>query len=65
MTSSRREELKAAAHKAFLDYESKLCANLRVPEGDDWYRHLPENTSGDRMFAEWQRLVRESRLAGN
>lgn len=43
----------AAALAAF---EDKQRQRLNVPAGEDWQMYLPENKSGDRMFAEWQRL---------
>jgi hypothetical protein len=39
------------------EFETKMHRVLKVPAGDDWQMHIPENKSGDRMFAEWQRLA--------
>ncbi|MGA1803653.1 hypothetical protein [Rhizobium sp. HT1-10] len=61
MSDERRE----AAHKAFLKYEAKLLRDLKVPEGADWANYLPDNNRANWLFAEWQRLARESRLAEN
>ncbi len=44
------------ACRALEDYETYLRSKLNVPEGEEWYGFLPENSTGDRLFKRWQAL---------
>lgn len=56
-----RQQQSAAAKLAA--FEDKIRSDLQVPNGEDWTLYLPENSRGDRIFAEWQRLGAVARKA--
>ena len=44
-------------------YETELRTKLNVPAGEHWNKYIPESGIGDRLFAKWQSLSRDARMA--